>query len=154
MDVVFNLDNGGNIILRLQFLLSDEDHKQVQEMVKYTFSEGKIVLMMPPTYSSDVQESKMGSWHVPKEETSGDERLRIWLCIDRTGPCKQPHEAPAANRVAQDVSPSVASNVSEQRREEDNGGFITGRILIGLMQRVYDGLLSLCAYSSAISAAR
>ncbi|XP_006654168.1 uncharacterized protein LOC102706101 [Oryza brachyantha] len=32
MDVVFSLDNGGSIILRLQFLLSDEDRKRVQEM--------------------------------------------------------------------------------------------------------------------------
>ncbi|KAL5231902.1 hypothetical protein ABZP36_030678 [Zizania latifolia] len=33
LDVVFSLDNGGSIVLRLQFLLlSDEDRKRVQEM--------------------------------------------------------------------------------------------------------------------------
>ncbi|KAL5202014.1 hypothetical protein ABZP36_012966 [Zizania latifolia] len=32
VDAVFSLDNGGSIILRLQFLLSDEDRKRVQEM--------------------------------------------------------------------------------------------------------------------------
>uniref|UniRef100_A0A0D9ZW07 Uncharacterized protein n=1 Tax=Oryza glumipatula TaxID=40148 RepID=A0A0D9ZW07_9ORYZ len=32
MDVDFSLDNGGSIILRLQFLLSDEDRRRVQEM--------------------------------------------------------------------------------------------------------------------------
>uniref|UniRef100_A0A0D9WE46 Uncharacterized protein n=1 Tax=Leersia perrieri TaxID=77586 RepID=A0A0D9WE46_9ORYZ len=32
MDVVFSLDNGGSIILRLQFLLSNADRKRVQEM--------------------------------------------------------------------------------------------------------------------------
>ncbi|XP_044985294.1 uncharacterized protein LOC123452655 [Hordeum vulgare subsp. vulgare] len=31
-DVVFNLDSGGQIILQLQFLLSDEDRKRIQEM--------------------------------------------------------------------------------------------------------------------------
>uniref|UniRef100_J3L882 ribonuclease P n=2 Tax=Oryza brachyantha TaxID=4533 RepID=J3L882_ORYBR len=98
-----------------------------RHQVKYTFSKGKAVLMMPPPYSSEIQESKMGSWHVPMEEKSGDERVRIWLCIDRTEHCKQPHEAPAANGVAQDMSPRVATNVSEQRRAEDNGGSITGK---------------------------
>uniref|UniRef100_A0A453A4D0 Uncharacterized protein n=1 Tax=Aegilops tauschii subsp. strangulata TaxID=200361 RepID=A0A453A4D0_AEGTS len=32
-DVVFTLDSGGEIILQLQFLLSDEDRKRIQEMV-------------------------------------------------------------------------------------------------------------------------
>ncbi|KAM3413358.1 hypothetical protein ACQJBY_004501 [Aegilops geniculata] len=31
-DVVFSLDSGGQIILQLQFLLSDEDRKRIQEM--------------------------------------------------------------------------------------------------------------------------
>lgn len=37
MDVDFSLDNGGSIILRLQFLLSDEDRRRVQEMVMWFF---------------------------------------------------------------------------------------------------------------------
>ncbi|CAM0953353.1 unnamed protein product [Alopecurus aequalis] len=32
MEVIFTLDSGGTIILQLQFLLSDEDRKRVQEM--------------------------------------------------------------------------------------------------------------------------
>uniref|UniRef100_A0A0E0JU47 ribonuclease P n=1 Tax=Oryza punctata TaxID=4537 RepID=A0A0E0JU47_ORYPU len=98
-----------------------------RHQVKYTFSKGKAVLMMPPPYSSEIQESEMGSWHVPMEEKSGDERTRIWLCIDRTGPCKQPHEAPAANEVVQDISPTEASYGCEQRRPEHNGGSVTGK---------------------------
>lgn len=31
--VVFNLDSGAEIILQLEFLLSDEDRKRIQEMV-------------------------------------------------------------------------------------------------------------------------
>uniref|UniRef100_A0A0E0CDF0 ribonuclease P n=1 Tax=Oryza meridionalis TaxID=40149 RepID=A0A0E0CDF0_9ORYZ len=98
-----------------------------RHQVKYTFSKGKAVLMMPPPYSSEIQESEMGSWHVPMEEKSGDDRARIWLCIDRTGHCKHPHEAPAANGVVQDVSPTEASHGCEQRRAEHNGGSLTGK---------------------------
>jgi hypothetical protein len=37
MDVVFSLHSGGTIILQLRFLLSDEDRKRVQEMVRCPF---------------------------------------------------------------------------------------------------------------------
>ncbi|CAN6345621.1 unnamed protein product [Urochloa humidicola] len=35
MDVVFTLDSGGKIILRVQFLLNDDDRKRIQEMRNY-----------------------------------------------------------------------------------------------------------------------
>ncbi|CAM0147845.1 unnamed protein product [Urochloa decumbens] len=95
--------------------------------VKYTFNKGKAVLLMPPPYSSEIQESEVGSWHVPMEEKSGDERVRIWLCIGRTGTCKQPDEAPTTNGVAQEVPPIEASNGVQQSLQEDKAESITGK---------------------------
>uniref|UniRef100_A0ACD5XE78 Uncharacterized protein n=1 Tax=Avena sativa TaxID=4498 RepID=A0ACD5XE78_AVESA len=93
--------------------------------VKYTFNKGKAVLMMPPPYSSEIQESETGSWHVPIEEKSGDERARTWLCIDRSGLTKRPHESPTANGVAQGLTPSEASNGAGQ--PEDQAAPVTGK---------------------------
>ncbi|CAO1947372.1 unnamed protein product [Urochloa humidicola] len=95
--------------------------------VKYTFNKGKAVLVMPPPYSSEIQESEVGSWHVPMEEKSGDERVRIWLCIDRTGTCKQPDEVPTTNGVVQEVPPTEASNGAQQSLQEDKAESITGK---------------------------
>ncbi|KAM0856047.1 hypothetical protein ACQ4PT_049379 [Festuca glaucescens] len=95
--------------------------------VKYTFNKGKAVVIMPPPYSSEIQESETGSWHVPIEDNSGDERARTWLCIDRSGLTKQPHESPIANGVAQGLTPSEASNGARQRQPEDQAAPVTGK---------------------------
>uniref|UniRef100_A0A453GV32 ribonuclease P n=1 Tax=Aegilops tauschii subsp. strangulata TaxID=200361 RepID=A0A453GV32_AEGTS len=95
--------------------------------VKYTFNKGKAVLVLPPPYSSEIQESETGSWHVPIEEKSGDERARTWLCIGRTDLTKPPPEPPVANRVAQDLSPSEASNGAGQRQPEEQAAPVTGK---------------------------
>ncbi|KAM0859569.1 hypothetical protein ACQ4PT_047133 [Festuca glaucescens] len=95
--------------------------------VKYTFNKGKVVLIMPPPYSSEIQESETGSWHVPIEEKSGDERARTWLCIDRSGVTKRPHESRIANGVAQGLTPSEASNGAGQRQPEDQAAPVTGK---------------------------
>uniref|UniRef100_A0A8R7PY70 ribonuclease P n=2 Tax=Triticum urartu TaxID=4572 RepID=A0A8R7PY70_TRIUA len=95
--------------------------------VKYTFNKGKAVLVLPPPYSSEIQESETGSWHVPIEEKSGDERARTWLCIGRTDLTKPPCEPLVANRVAQDLSPSEASNGAGQRQPEEQAAPVTGK---------------------------
>jgi proteinaceous RNase P len=95
--------------------------------VKYTFNKGKAVLVMPPPYSSEIQESEVGSWHVPMEERSGDERVRIWLCIGRTGTCKVPDKIPTANGVVQEVPQNGASNWVRQSLQEDKAESITGK---------------------------
>jgi len=95
--------------------------------VKYTFNKGKAVLVMPPPYSSEIQESEVGSWHVPMEEKSGDERVRIWLCIGRTGTCKVPDKVPTTNGVVQEVPPNEASNGVQQSLQEDKAESITGK---------------------------
>ncbi|KAF7040687.1 hypothetical protein CFC21_050574 [Triticum aestivum] len=95
--------------------------------VKYTFNKGKAVLVLPPPYSSEIQESETGSWHVPIEEKSGDERARTWLCIGRTDLTKPPPEPPVANGVAQDLSPSEASNGAGQRQPEEQAAPVTGK---------------------------
>ncbi|XP_034595849.1 proteinaceous RNase P 2 [Setaria viridis] len=95
--------------------------------VKYTFNKGKAVLVMPPPYSSEIQESEVGSWHVPLEEKSGDERVRIWLCIGRTGTCKEPDEVPTTNGVVQEVPPNEESNGVQQSLQEDKAESITGK---------------------------
>ncbi|OEL14827.1 Proteinaceous RNase P 1, chloroplastic/mitochondrial [Dichanthelium oligosanthes] len=94
--------------------------------VKYTFNKGKAVLVMPPPYSSEIQESEMGSWHIPMEEKSGDERVRIWLCIGRIGSCKEPDEVPV-NGVVQEVPPTEASSGVQQGLPEDKVESITGK---------------------------
>ncbi|KAL6613741.1 hypothetical protein ACP70R_036011 [Stipagrostis hirtigluma subsp. patula] len=95
--------------------------------VKYTFNKGKAVLMMPAPYSSEIQESEMGSWHVPMEEKSGDERVRIWLCIGRTGPCKGAHDAPVSNGAVHDVPPTQAYNGVQQSQPENKADSVTGK---------------------------
>uniref|UniRef100_A0A0A9D4D3 ribonuclease P n=1 Tax=Arundo donax TaxID=35708 RepID=A0A0A9D4D3_ARUDO len=95
--------------------------------VKYTFNKGKAVLMMPPPYSSEIQESEMGSWHVPMEEKSGDERVGIWLCIGRIVTCKEPDEAPVTNGVVQEVPPTEASNGVQRRVPENKAEPLIGK---------------------------
>ncbi|KAJ1287249.1 hypothetical protein BS78_03G416400 [Paspalum vaginatum] len=86
--------------------------------VKYTFNKGKAVLVMPPPYSSEIQESEMGSWHIPMEEKSADERARSWLCIARTGSCKEPDEVPVSNGAVQEMPSTEASSRMQQRLPE------------------------------------
>lgn len=95
--------------------------------VKYTFNKGKAVLVMPPPYSSEIQESEMGSWHVPMEEKSGDERVRIWLCIGRTGSCKEFDEVAATNGVIQEMPSIEAFGRMQQRLPENDTESITGK---------------------------
>lgn len=47
---------------------------------------------------------------MPLEEKSGDERIRIWLCIGRAGTEKEPDEAPSVNGVVPEVPTAEASN--------------------------------------------
>ncbi|KAK3166604.1 hypothetical protein QOZ80_1AG0047980 [Eleusine coracana subsp. coracana] len=95
--------------------------------VKYTFNKGKALLMMPSPYSSEIQESELGSWHVPLEEKSGDERIRIWLCIGRTGTCKEPDEAPAVNGAVPEVPPTEVSEEVQQRLLENKAELAAGK---------------------------
>ncbi|XP_066307995.1 proteinaceous RNase P 2-like [Miscanthus floridulus] len=95
--------------------------------VKYTFNKGKAVLVMPSSYSSEIQESLVGSWHIPMEEKSGDERGRIWLCIGRGGSCKEHGEVPTTNGVVHEIPPTEASNVVQQRLAENKDESITGK---------------------------
>ncbi|KAJ3681278.1 hypothetical protein LUZ60_015767 [Juncus effusus] len=54
-----------------------------RHQVKYTFNKGNLVLVMPPSYSSVIQESEKGSWHVPIDDKCAAEIDRSWLCITR-----------------------------------------------------------------------
>ncbi|XP_075633056.1 proteinaceous RNase P 2-like [Castanea sativa] len=67
-----------------------------RHQVRYTFVKGNLKLQMPPPYSSVIQESKKGSWHVPVASNSSvcDESLRTWLCITRPSACKAFDEVP------------------------------------------------------------
>ncbi|KAH7671404.1 Ribonuclease P protein [Dioscorea alata] len=58
-----------------------------RHQVKYTFAKGVLVLHMPPTYSSVIQESETGSWHIPIEDKNAEEGRRLWLCATRCGAC-------------------------------------------------------------------
>ncbi|KAL5583188.1 hypothetical protein UlMin_015630 [Ulmus minor] len=54
-----------------------------RHQVKYTFVKGSLMLQMPPLYSSVIQESEKGTWHVPVAGDSSEESERTWLCITR-----------------------------------------------------------------------
>ncbi|XP_073008074.1 proteinaceous RNase P 2 isoform X1 [Typha latifolia] len=56
-----------------------------RHQVKYTFNKGNLMLLMPPPYTLAIQESETGSWHVPVDDKSNEEKLRTWLCITRLG---------------------------------------------------------------------
>lgn len=64
---------------------------------------------------------------MPIEEKSGDERARTWLCIGRTDLTKQPHEPSVVNGVAQDLSPSGASDGAGQRQSAEQAAPVTGK---------------------------
>ncbi|KAB1227270.1 Proteinaceous RNase P 3 [Morella rubra] len=60
-----------------------------RHQVRYTFVKGNLKLLMPPPYSSVIQESEKGSWHVPvagKSSSECEESLTPWLCITRRNP--------------------------------------------------------------------
>lgn len=67
-----------------------------RHQVRYTFVKGNLKVQMPPPYSSVIQESKRGSWHVPVAGNSSDcdESLRTWLCITRPSACEAFDEVP------------------------------------------------------------
>lgn len=58
-----------------------------RHQVKFAFAKGVLVLQMPPSYSSVIQESETGSWHIPIDDKSTEEGRRLWLCATRCGAC-------------------------------------------------------------------
>lgn len=55
-----------------------------RHQVHFTFSANGLELLMPPPYSTVLQESQSGCWHIP--QTGGDdvESPREWLCVTRS----------------------------------------------------------------------
>ncbi|KAJ6853787.1 proteinaceous RNase P 2 [Iris pallida] len=70
-----------------------------RHQVRYTFVKGVLRLVMPPPYSVVIQESEIGSWHVPLDDKLGDERSRIWVCITRPESCKSLSEADGGDNL-------------------------------------------------------
>ncbi|KAF8412953.1 hypothetical protein HHK36_000925 [Tetracentron sinense] len=101
-DHIFEL-LGSNFFLRWK-----ERHQ-----VRYTFMKCNLRLQMPPSYSLVIQESEIGSWHVPLEGECNNETLRIWLCITRPRSCGHPAEvlanleAPEADQPPYNISFSL-----------------------------------------------
>ncbi|XP_078169954.1 proteinaceous RNase P 2 [Carex rostrata] len=87
-----------------------------RHQVKYTFSKGRSVLVMPPTYSSVIQESEKGSWHVPIGDKCEDERERTWLCISRRASTKASHKTNA-----------VEGSDDDEINREQNGTSLVGK---------------------------
>ncbi|KAM0996827.1 hypothetical protein ACFX2I_006740 [Malus domestica] len=71
-----------------------------RHQVRYTFVKGNVKLKMPPPYSSVIQESENGSWHVPIADESCQEPARTWLCITR----------PSVSKACGEVSQNLASS--------------------------------------------
>ncbi|KAG7950580.1 hypothetical protein I3843_13G121500 [Carya illinoinensis] len=73
------------------FLKWKEKHQ-----VRYSFVKGNLKLQMPPPYSSVIQESEKGSWHVPVAGHNREckESFTTWLCIIRPSSCDAFDEDP------------------------------------------------------------
>ncbi|PON41394.1 Protein-only RNase P, C-terminal [Parasponia andersonii] len=54
-----------------------------RHQVRYTFVKGNLQLQMPPPYSSVIQESEKGTWHVPVAGDCTEDSEKTWLCITR-----------------------------------------------------------------------
>uniref|UniRef100_A0A803Q025 ribonuclease P n=1 Tax=Cannabis sativa TaxID=3483 RepID=A0A803Q025_CANSA len=63
-----------------------------RHQVKYTFAKGTLQLQMPPLYSSVIQESEKGTWHVPIADDCTEESEKKWLCITRSSEVLQNKE--------------------------------------------------------------
>eukprot|EP00250_Pteridium_aquilinum_P003490 c13809_g1_i1 orf=230-3028(-) len=55
-----------------------------RHQVRFTFSGNGLELHMPPPYSTVIQESQNGSWHIPQAGGDDIESPREWLCVTRS----------------------------------------------------------------------
>ncbi|KAH7420413.1 hypothetical protein KP509_13G006700 [Ceratopteris richardii] len=57
-----------------------------RHQVHFSFSDNGLDLLMPLPYSTVIQESQSGKWHIPVSGTGiNAESSREWLCVTRTG---------------------------------------------------------------------
>lgn len=56
-----------------------------RHLIRYSFTKGCVKLEMPHSYSTTIQESKNGSWHLPLKNISdiGEEKSTTWICVTR-----------------------------------------------------------------------
>lgn len=80
MDVVFTLDSGGKIIIQLQFLLSAEDRKRVQEMRNFAMKRKQQELLGNGLYFQDSQLSKEQTEKISDIPSKGDQ-LTLWKSL-------------------------------------------------------------------------
>ncbi|CAM8892658.1 unnamed protein product [Rhodiola kirilowii] len=76
-----------------------------RHQVRYTFAKGSPMLQMPPHYSTVIQESEKGTWHVPIAGEESNGQISSWLCVTRPGTM----EAPLSETDNSKTSPSVDS---------------------------------------------
>lgn len=55
-----------------------------RHQVRFTFSANGLELLMPPPYSTIIQESQCGSWHIPLCQKDEGETPQEWLCATRS----------------------------------------------------------------------
>ncbi|MCO5568853.1 hypothetical protein L7F22_022554 [Adiantum nelumboides] len=58
-----------------------------RHQVQFSFTSKSLEIHMPPPYSTMIQESQRGSWHVPQALQAGDDDsggVREWLCVTRS----------------------------------------------------------------------
>ncbi|MCO5546941.1 hypothetical protein L7F22_000380 [Adiantum nelumboides] len=87
-----------------------------RHQVRFAFSPHGLELLMPPPYSTIIQESQGGSWHIPQSGADDVELSREWLCVTRS------------TKVLTELKPSITSeqksdivtisNVKEQTSSE------------------------------------
>ncbi|KAL6610661.1 hypothetical protein ACP70R_040630 [Stipagrostis hirtigluma subsp. patula] len=85
MDVVFALDSGGEFILQLQFLLSDDDRKRIQEM-RYSAMKRKQQELLGDGYELNIPDSPLSKRLIEKSsniQSKGDvPKLRKSMTLD------------------------------------------------------------------------
>ncbi|XP_015873425.3 proteinaceous RNase P 2 [Ziziphus jujuba] len=82
-----------------------------RHQVRYTFVKGNLKLHMPPPYSSVIQESEKGTWHIPIARDSSSEQSAIsWLCINRPSVSKA-HDEVVKTAVTSQNSDGLCCNI-------------------------------------------
>ncbi|KAG0632419.1 hypothetical protein M758_1G327100 [Ceratodon purpureus] len=95
-----------------------------RHQVRYTINKQGLGFHMPPPYSTVIQESEKGSWHVPKRGNDDDVLTpREWMCITRTGHAAPGNTKPEELTVSSTSTlESSASGVQEQIAAIDHKG--------------------------------
>lgn len=130
-----------------------------RHQVRFTFVKHDLMLQMPPLYSTVIQESDHGSWHVPMEGECSAETLRTWLCINRNKLTQGSVEVPTStddennliSNCHQLTGSSGASNIDNELNDFSNLSEPLGNKSITMTGKRKERSPSPCMTASSIS---